>query len=136
MPNKAQSHDAEYERLLAQERFILEVTERICAYMDKHNITRTELARRLGKSKGFVSQLLDGGRNLTLRTLADVSYALDSKLTLAVEPVGAKERAIDNVIWREDRSIWESGSLSCKCIESEEKTAVSRYSDEEMSVAK
>ena len=44
-------------RLLEQERLILQVTEFIVQLMQEQNVTRTELARRLGKSKGWISQL-------------------------------------------------------------------------------
>jgi transcriptional regulator with XRE-family HTH domain len=60
-----------------QERAILEATELICEIMDKRRVTRSELARRLGKTKGFVTQLLDGRANMTIRTLADIFTALD-----------------------------------------------------------
>ena len=39
-------------------------------------MTRAELARRMGRTPGFVSQVLGGGRNLTLRTIADIAAAL------------------------------------------------------------
>jgi transcriptional regulator with XRE-family HTH domain len=74
--------DAEAMRLFQQERVILEVTERICELMDEKGVSRTELAERLGKTKGHVSQLLDGSRNLTLRTLADVFTALGEAVHL------------------------------------------------------
>jgi transcriptional regulator with XRE-family HTH domain len=67
---------ADYERLLAQERLILDATEAIVGLLEDQKVSRQELARRLGKSKGFVSQLLSGERNMTLRTLADLGYAL------------------------------------------------------------
>jgi transcriptional regulator with XRE-family HTH domain len=63
-------------RLLRQEELILDVTENICEASERGAVTRTELARRLGRTKGFISQLLGGGRNLTLRTIADVADAL------------------------------------------------------------
>ena len=63
-------------RLLEQERLILEVTELICGIMEEERISRSELAKRLQKSKGHVSQLLDGSRNMTLRTLAEILSAL------------------------------------------------------------
>lgn len=66
----------EFEKLMNQERFILEVTEAFCEHMKQNKITRTELAKRLGKSRGFVSQVLNGGRNLTIRTIADIAAAL------------------------------------------------------------
>jgi transcriptional regulator with XRE-family HTH domain len=75
-------HDPEFRKLLAQEELLLEVTETICELLKEEKITRKELADRLGKSKGFVSQLLGGGRNLTLRTVADILHVLGYKVSL------------------------------------------------------
>ncbi len=74
--------DKQIARLLDQEELILQVTEMLCGLLAKEQITRQELAARLGKSKGFVSQLLNGGRNLTLRTLADILHVLGYQLQL------------------------------------------------------
>ena len=75
-------NDPEFRKLLAQEELILEVTETICDILEKEKVPRKELADRLGKSKGFISQLLNGGRNLTLRTLADILHVLGYKVSL------------------------------------------------------
>jgi transcriptional regulator with XRE-family HTH domain len=72
-------------QLLKQEELILEVTEALSAAIQNSGLTRSEIAKRLGKSKGFVSQLLSGGRNLTLRTVADVADAVGISLTVEVE---------------------------------------------------
>ncbi len=72
--------DAEDERLLSQERFIVEATELICELLERDGVSRQELADRLGKTKGFVSQVLSGERNMTLRTLADLAHALGHRL--------------------------------------------------------
>ena len=74
--------DPEFAKLMAQGELIMEVTETLCELLEKEKISRKELADRLGKSKGFVSQLLNGGRNLTLRTVADILHALGYKVTL------------------------------------------------------
>jgi transcriptional regulator with XRE-family HTH domain len=74
--------DDEFRRLFAQEDLILEVTETLCELLEKEKISRKELADRLGKSKGFVSQLLNGGRNLTLRTVADILHVLGYRASL------------------------------------------------------
>lgn len=74
--------DPEFRKLVAQEELILEVTEVICGLLEREEVSRKELADRLGKTKGFVSQLLNGGRNLTLRTVADILYVLGYKVTL------------------------------------------------------
>ncbi|WP_135184441.1 helix-turn-helix domain-containing protein [Raoultella terrigena] len=75
------------EREMCCERLIFNTTEDILLAMQDTGINHTELARKLGKSKAFVSQTLDGTRNMTLKTLADISYALgvDSKVVITKE---------------------------------------------------
>ena len=67
---------SEGDRVWQQERAILEATERLCELMERDNVTRSDLAYRLGKSRGFVSQILNGEANMTLRTLSDAFFAL------------------------------------------------------------
>lgn len=85
------SHDEAYERLVRQEELILEVTERLVEALLEKGVTKTELARRLGRTPGFVSQVFGGGRNLTLRTISDVTAALSLRPVLGLvadrEPV-------------------------------------------------
>ena len=73
-------------RGLRQEELILEVTEAIAKALEASEINQSELAARLGKTKGYVSQLMGGGRNLTLRTLADVADALGCRVRVQVCP--------------------------------------------------
>lgn len=68
-------------KLAEEERLIAEVTEAIWAAMEDAGCSKTELAQRLGASKGYVSQVLNGSRNMTLRTLADICHALKLKPT-------------------------------------------------------
>jgi transcriptional regulator with XRE-family HTH domain len=75
-------NDPEFRKLLAQEELILEVTETICDILENEKVSRKELSDRLGKSKGFVSQLLNGSRNLTLRTVADILHVLGYRASL------------------------------------------------------
>lgn len=78
--------DKEMARMVNQEMLILGIAEDICAFLNQHGITQSQLADRLGKSKGFVSQLLSGESNLTLRTLADLCWALDVKPEFSLRP--------------------------------------------------
>jgi transcriptional regulator with XRE-family HTH domain len=89
--------DEEFRRLFAQEDLILEVTETICELLENEKISRKELADRLGKTKGFVSQLLNGGRNLTLRTVADILHVLGYRASLSPFKEG-EQRQEGNVI--------------------------------------
>ena len=74
--------DPEFAKLMAQGDLIMEVTEMLCELLEKEKISRKELSDRLRKTKGFVSQLLSGGRNLTLRTVADILHVLGYKVSL------------------------------------------------------
>lgn len=69
--------DKENEKFFYQENFILEISELIQDELDSKNFTRKDLAEKLGRSKAYVSQILSGSRNLTLRTLSDICYALN-----------------------------------------------------------
>lgn len=55
-----------------QEGAILDTTELICSLMKEAGVTRSELAARMGKTKGNISQMLSGDRNLTIRTVSDL----------------------------------------------------------------
>lgn len=80
MSKKAYRDQLLEERGLALEaakgELIMDVTEAICELIEKEGISRQELANRIGRSKGFVSQLLNGSRNMTLSTLAEIAFAL------------------------------------------------------------
>src|SRR4030043_1665081 len=89
--------DPEFARLMAQGDLIMEVTETLCELLEKEKVSRKELADRLGKSKGFISQLLNGGRNLTLRTVADILHVLGYRASLTAHKEEVK-RQESNVI--------------------------------------
>lgn len=71
----AQSSDANA-KLVAQETLITEATEALWIALERAGINKSELAERLGATKGYVSQVLSGSRNMTLRTLSDICFAL------------------------------------------------------------
>lgn len=74
-------------RIDHQEWLILQVSLHIEKLMQQKNISRAELARRLGVNRAYVTQLLDGA-NLSLRKVADVLMALDASLTVDTAPAG------------------------------------------------
>jgi transcriptional regulator with XRE-family HTH domain len=71
----AESDRREYARETAR----VVVTEAIAEAMDSAGITRSELARRLGVTKGYVSKLF-AGQNLTLRSVGELLYACGFEL--------------------------------------------------------
>ncbi|MBM3473277.1 MAG: helix-turn-helix transcriptional regulator [Armatimonadetes bacterium] len=72
---------------------LLAATERICELMDKHDVSRAELARRLGKSRAYVTRVLNGQPNMTLKTLTQIAVALGEGIDLFVPSSVREERA-------------------------------------------
>ncbi len=88
LPNEWLDESAEHSRAYLEEGLILETTEAICEALEKRQLSKADLASRLGTSKAHVTQLLNGGRNMTLRTFAGIAFALDMIPAMAL-----KERA-------------------------------------------
>lgn len=63
----------------AKGEFIMDVTESICAILEEKKMERKDLANNMNKSKGYISQILNGERNMTLATLAEICHALGYK---------------------------------------------------------
>src|ERR1700730_17341918 len=61
---------------------VTQLTNEINWFMRERGLTRADLAGRMGVSPGRVSQILGGGENLTLRTLAALSTALDARFDI------------------------------------------------------
>jgi transcriptional regulator with XRE-family HTH domain len=74
-------------RRFQQERAISAVTGLISQAMDEKELTRAKLAAKLGTTKGWVTQLLDGDANKTIRTVADVLAVMGQELRIACQPI-------------------------------------------------
>ena len=75
------------DRIDQQEWLVLQISLHIEKLLEEKGISRTELARKLGTDKSYVTKLLDGA-NLTLRSIADVMIALDSSMMIDTMPLG------------------------------------------------
>jgi len=73
----------ERRRILEQERVLVDAAELVSRAMEFRRVSRSELAIKLDRSKAYVTQVLRGNQNLTLKTLADVFHALNCRLILA-----------------------------------------------------
>lgn len=74
---------ADARRIYQEERAILLVTEQVCQIMDEDGVTKADLANRLGRSRAYITQLLDGRANMTIRTIADVFFALGRSVDIS-----------------------------------------------------
>ena len=78
-PNQQATETQIDEEMLA---LVTRLTNEINWHMRELGLTRADLAARMGVSPGRVSQILSGGENLTLRTLAALSTALDARFDI------------------------------------------------------
>lgn len=67
-----------YQAEEAETEFLHECLNSFTSFMDEKEITRAELARRLGTTRANISQML-AGRNVTLRSLAAACYVIGAE---------------------------------------------------------
>jgi transcriptional regulator with XRE-family HTH domain len=79
--------DEEGRKLYFREDLIFEVTETISQIMQEKGISKADLSRLASVSKSNITQLLSGDHNMRLTTVADLLYALDSKLQVLAVPL-------------------------------------------------
>ena len=95
-------------RFYAQDMAMLSVTAAIVNEMERQDVSRTALAERIGASKSLVSQFLNGSRNMTVRTLADLAGALGKEIHgVVLRDIGTttvSKEAMDNHLdhWQSD----------------------------------
>ncbi len=53
-----------------------EIFRQVYAYMEKEGLNQSQLAIRLGVSKGYISQVLNGNFNFTIRKLVELSLSI------------------------------------------------------------
>jgi hypothetical protein len=80
--------DPENMRAFQQELAIYHVTELIEQVMSEVGVSRAELAKLLGRSKAWVTQLLDGEGNKTIRTVADALAVLGREFRGSAPRIG------------------------------------------------
>jgi transcriptional regulator with XRE-family HTH domain len=77
--------DPNFRKLLAVESLVAEAAELIGRLMAEKKVNKAALARRLNRSRAWVTQLLSGKTNMTIRTLAELAYALEAEIELATQ---------------------------------------------------
>lgn len=112
----------------------IELQTQILLSMDKENVSRTELADKLGVNKSHVTRLLQGDKNFTLRTLMKICIALELRPEIFLQkkkkhkPLGGlirfkEERSKESregfkfVTKIRDATIYQSGSSLKPCFE-------------------
>jgi plasmid maintenance system antidote protein VapI len=72
-----------------------EFTEDLARLMEEKEVTRAELARRMGTSRAYITKMLGGNANFTLLTMVKLAMALDGAVHIHI----ADKRAVTR--WRD-----------------------------------
>ena len=75
---------------------VLDISEQLCELMSRRQVSRAELADRLGVSKAWVTKLLRGDRNITVRSLVKVAHELDLSVELRFAPTDLDHDRLDH----------------------------------------
>lgn len=94
--------DPQFRKELAIEAFVLDASEVIARAMKEQRVSRAELARRMGKSRAWITQVLSGRANLTLRTLAEIAWSLGVELKLQETAPTESRTLVAADLWRYD----------------------------------
>jgi len=68
----------------------VEILEEIISIMRKKNITRAELARRLGTSPAYITKIFRMNTNFTLESLVKIAHSIGSKISIHFHQPEAK----------------------------------------------
>ncbi len=77
-----------------EERAVLEFTEEVYRRMEDLGLTKRQLAERLGTSAAYVTKVLGGDANFTLRTMVRLARALESNVQVHLEPGKGRGRGV------------------------------------------
>lgn len=77
--------DPQSNRLYLQEQLILDITEKVCEVLKKKELTRADLALRLGVPEDRVKDWLNG-HETDLRNASDMFWALGLEASIGVAP--------------------------------------------------
>lgn len=65
---------------------LVKINEAICARMKQKMINQKEFALKLGVSSAYISKILNGKPNLSIKSLVDIAFALDLNLNINLTP--------------------------------------------------
>lgn len=85
----AKLRDPEYRAEFATEWPVMEFVEQVEEAIERTGTTKAALAERLGRSRAFVTQVLRRGRNLTVKTMAQLATALGYDVHISLVPASA-----------------------------------------------
>jgi DNA-binding Xre family transcriptional regulator len=76
---------------------MVEFTEDLCRLMKEKNVSRADLAKKIGTSRAYITKLLGGNANFTLATMVKLAFALDGAVHVHIADKWAVTRWHDEV---------------------------------------
>jgi len=73
---------------------LYDFTETICELMESSNMNRTELARRLDVSPAYITKLLRGNANVTIKTMVRLSRVFGRELHITLHEGAAQQARV------------------------------------------
>jgi transcriptional regulator with XRE-family HTH domain len=77
-----------------------EIFRQVTAYLKDNNLTQNQFAEQLGVSKGYVSQIMKGEFNYTLKKLIELSLAVGKAPVIIFKPltkiISAKNKEVSS----------------------------------------
>jgi plasmid maintenance system antidote protein VapI len=83
---------------------VTDFTEDLCRLMNEKDISRAELARRMGTSRAYITKLLGGNANFTLTTMVKLAMAVGGAVHVHISDQKAVTRWHDEVRRRKPKS--------------------------------
>lgn len=80
------------------------ISDQIAEYMGVHGISKSALASKMGTSKAFISKVLSGDANLTIKTISKILFAIGAKPEVKVVDRDNQVKWF-GIISQKDRSI-------------------------------
>ena len=96
--------DPDFRREFETEWASLRFTEEFESALERENQTKSGVARKLGKSRSFVTQCLRRGRNLTIKTMAELANSLGYELKISMKKRSANISTFDVTL--ESITLW------------------------------
>lgn len=80
------------------EKALFNVAERICHLLDVREMTRTDLAEKMNVSPAYVTKILRGNPNLTIKSLLKLSDALEHDISIQFVPKNTMVHSISSYV--------------------------------------
>lgn len=77
---------------------LIDINEQIIKLMIEKKMTRKNLADKLGCSKAYITRILQGNHNVTMKTLLQIAMALDVEFSLNYQEKDIQKKWIANLI--------------------------------------